>query len=269
MAHIHTQTPSNEEDNLKPTLRCHTAIHSLSRTHLHRIWGGLCIVHCLSAALSGRVCLCACLSKGDLRFRLHVWTTFSRSQPNESPSIVQQLQLPTTIVLTAPPETAPPPQTPLHHQRTQAIAVPRTVASPPRPLAHTAAAVLAMWRGDPSAVAAAMHAMCASESGAATAGIAARLPDNVLEVIFVYLDLGELRQCAQVCRNWHRYLSDENNDVWRMHCLRRLADEALKSELLVSVPTFKAKLRALHHAWNPNDCSPNVYVKPNGFTLHR
>lgn len=125
-----------------------------------------------------------------------------------------------------------------------------------------------MWRGDPSAVAAAMHAMCASASAAATVS-AARLPDNVLEVIFAYLDLGELRNCAQVCRNWHRYLSDENNDVWRMHCLRRLADEALKSDLLVSVPTFKSKLRALHHAWNPNDCSPNVYVKPNGFTLHR
>lgn len=122
-----------------------------------------------------------------------------------------------------------------------------------------------MWRGaDPNTVAAAMHAFCAMPPTSA-----GRLPDNVLEVIFSYLKLGELRSCAQVCKNWNRYLRDENNDVWRMHCIRRLADDALKSELLASVPTFRAKLRAFHHAWNPNDCSPNVYVKPNGFTLHR
>ena len=72
-----------------------------------------------------------------------------------------------------------------------------------------------------------------------------------------------------VCKNWYRFLNDENNDVWRMHCIRKLAEEALRSELLTSVPTYKAKLRAFYHAWNPNDCSRNIYVKPNGFTLHR
>ena len=78
-----------------------------------------------------------------------------------------------------------------------------------------------------------------------------------------------------------------------MHCIRKLAEEALKSELLSSTPTYKvspqlkycnsdniflgeklmmqpqAKLRAFYHAWNPADCSRNIYVKPNGFTLHR
>ena len=54
-----------------------------------------------------------------------------------------------------------------------------------------------------------------------------------------------------------------------MHCIRKLADEALRSELLSSTPTYKAKLRAFYHAWNPNDCSKNIYIKPNGFTLHR
>ena len=92
----------------------------------------------------------------------------------------------------------------------------------------------------------------------------------------------------------YRFLNDENNDVWRMHCIRKLAEEALKSELLSSTPTyqvhpliftpldnaqlhssfycqirFQAKLRAFYHAWNPADCSRNIYVKPNGFTLHR
>ncbi|KAI4465552.1 spry domain containing socs box protein [Holotrichia oblita] len=54
-----------------------------------------------------------------------------------------------------------------------------------------------------------------------------------------------------------------------LHCIRKLAEEALKSDLLSSVPTYKAKLRAFYHAWNPNDCSRNIYIKPNGFTLHR
>jgi F-box protein 45 len=96
-----------------------------------------------------------------------------------------------------------------------------------------------------------------------------KLPDNVLEVIFSYLELHELRNCSLVGKRWYQYLNDENNDVWRLHCVRKLAEEALKSDLLSSVPTYKTKLRAFYHAWNPNDCSRNVYIKPNGFTLHR
>lgn len=95
------------------------------------------------------------------------------------------------------------------------------------------------------------------------------LPDHVVEVIFAYLDVHDLRNCSLVCKNWYKFLNDQNNDVWRLHCVRRLAEEALKSDLLASVPTYKAKLRAFYHAWNPNDCSRNIYVKPNGFTLHR
>lgn len=99
--------------------------------------------------------------------------------------------------------------------------------------------------------------------------IVTHLPDNILETIFSYLDLRDLRNCSLVCKNWYRYLNDENNDVWRMHCIRKLAEDAIKSDLLCSVPTYKAKLRALFHAWNPNDCSRNVYIKSSGFTLHR
>lgn len=98
---------------------------------------------------------------------------------------------------------------------------------------------------------------------------AAKLPDPVLEAVFAFLELPDLQSCSLACKNWYRFLNDENNDVWRMHCIRKLAEEALKSELLTSTPTYKAKLRAFYHAWNPNDCSRNVYVKPNQFTLHR
>lgn len=99
--------------------------------------------------------------------------------------------------------------------------------------------------------------------------IVLRVSDHVLEVIFSYLDLHTLRNCSLVCKRWNRFLNDENNDAWRMHCIRKLAQEALSSDLLSSVPTYKSKLRAFYHAWNPNDCSRNVYIRPNGFTMHR
>lgn len=99
--------------------------------------------------------------------------------------------------------------------------------------------------------------------------IVLRLSDHVLEIIFSYLDLNTIRNCLLVCKAWYRFLNDENNEIWRMHCIRKLAQEALSSELLSSVPTYKDKLRALHHAWNPNDCSRNIFIKPSGFTLHR
>ena len=95
------------------------------------------------------------------------------------------------------------------------------------------------------------------------------LPQSVLEALFSYLSIDDLRNCSLVCTSWYRFLNDENNDVWRLHCIRKLAEEALKSDLFSDVPTYKAKLRAFYHAWNPNDCSRNVYVKTNGFTLHR
>lgn len=98
---------------------------------------------------------------------------------------------------------------------------------------------------------------------------AARLPSSVLEVVFSYLDIADLRHCSLVCKSWYKFLNDEDNDVWRFHCVRKLAEEALKSDVLSNVPTYKAKLRAFYHAWNPNDCSRNIYVKHNGFTLHR
>ena len=34
-----------------------------------------------------------------------------------------------------------------------------------------------------------------------------------------------------VCKNWYRFLNDENNDVWRMHCIRKLTEEALRQPL--------------------------------------
>jgi F-box protein 45 len=95
------------------------------------------------------------------------------------------------------------------------------------------------------------------------------LPEHVLEQIFQFLALADLKACSLVCRAWYNFLSDEDNWVWKQNCLQRLPEETWKSELLQSCPTYKTKLRAYYHAWNPNDCSRNVYIKATGFTMHR
>ncbi|ODN01292.1 F-box/SPRY domain-containing protein 1 [Orchesella cincta] len=95
------------------------------------------------------------------------------------------------------------------------------------------------------------------------------LPENVLENIFSFIDLGDIRNVALVCQEWNRVIGDENNEVWRTQCFKRMSREIVYSDLLTSCPTFKAKLRAHIHSWNPLDCSRNIYVKPNGFTIHR
>ena len=96
-----------------------------------------------------------------------------------------------------------------------------------------------------------------------------RLSYNVLEVIFSYLSLSDLRSCFTVCSRWYTYLSWEDNEVWRMHLQRRLSEEVINSEELASVYSSYAKLRAHFHAWNPKDCSKHAYIKASGFTLHR
>lgn len=95
------------------------------------------------------------------------------------------------------------------------------------------------------------------------------LPDLVLDIIFSNLELPDLLSCMLVCQNWYRVLNSSRAEPWKLMCWRKIPKELLKSELLSQLITPKAKLRALYHAWNPDDCSMHIVVKQNGFTLHR
>lgn len=64
-------------------------------------------------------------------------------------------------------------------------------------------------------------------------------------------------------------MSYEDNEIWKLQCLRTIEDEALHSDILSSVPSYYSKLRAYYHSWNPDDCSKHIFIKSNGFTLHR
>lgn len=101
-------------------------------------------------------------------------------------------------------------------------------------------------------------------------GIAGRLRHEILAHIFYFLPLRDLGSCVVVCRHWHSYFAIEDNEIWRILCEELLPAPALLDPYLLSaVTTFKAKVRAFRHAWNPADCSRNMYVKLNGFSVHR
>ncbi|KAB5586554.1 hypothetical protein PHYPO_G00003030 [Pangasianodon hypophthalmus] len=117
--------------------------------------------------------------------------------------------------------------------------------------------------------AAAVGSVGGSGAACGASGVAGRLPSRVLEHIFSYLDLSDLMRCSLVCWHWNNCLADENSEVWRSQCTRLLSEEALRSDILCNLATYKGKLKSFQHALSSHDCSRNVYVKKNGFTLHR
>lgn len=103
----------------------------------------------------------------------------------------------------------------------------------------------AMAAPGPGAGAASGGAGCGGAgAGAGSSGAGGRLPSRVLELVFSYLELSELRSCALVCKHWYRCLhGDENSEVWRSLCARSLAEEALRTDILCNLPSYKAKVR--------------------------
>lgn len=95
------------------------------------------------------------------------------------------------------------------------------------------------------------------------------LPDLVLDIVFANLEPRDLLNCMLVCQNWRRILDDPRAEPWKILCRRKVPRELLKSDFLAQLKSPKAKVRALYHAWNPEDCSKHIVVKQNGFTLHR
>ncbi|CAJ0580655.1 unnamed protein product, partial [Mesorhabditis spiculigera] len=98
---------------------------------------------------------------------------------------------------------------------------------------------------------------------------ATRLPHKILVYIFSYLSPSDLNHCLQVCRHWNSALAYEDSIVWRTLARKLVPEPALSDPYLLTVATFKQKLRAFKYAWNPSDTSKNNYLRPNGFTIHR
>lgn len=96
------------------------------------------------------------------------------------------------------------------------------------------------------------------------------LPTNIIELVLSHFTkLSDLSAFQSVCKKWHYLLSDEKSDIWRMFCERKLPSAVLESNVLSNSMSYKAKIRAYYFAWDPNECSKNIYIKSNAFTLHR
>eukprot|EP00073_Rattus_norvegicus_P051328 XP_017453712.1 PREDICTED: LOW QUALITY PROTEIN: F-box/SPRY domain-containing protein 1 isoform X1 [Rattus norvegicus] len=107
-------------------------------------------------------------------------------------------------------------------------------------------------------------------AGSASSGIGGRLDQAGAWMVFSSWSCPACGSCALVCRQGTAALhGDETSEVWRSLCARSLAEEALRTDILCNLPSYKAKVRAFQHAFSTNDCSRNVYIKKNGFTLHR
>lgn len=96
-----------------------------------------------------------------------------------------------------------------------------------------------------------------------------KLSLELLNRIFSYLPLADAYRSSLTCFSWSRVMRQEDGLFWERMCTQRITVSLLKSDVLSSVRSAKAKLRALAHAWNPADCSRNMYIKANGLTLHR
>lgn len=102
--------------------------------------------------------------------------------------------------------------------------------------------------GGSSCLGAAAAASCSSAgspyaaAAGGGAGVAGRLPARVLEHVFSYLELSDLMLCSLVCWHWNNILADENSEVWRSLCTRTMSDEALRSDILCNLPTYKGKV---------------------------
>ncbi|XP_065558083.1 uncharacterized protein LOC136025929 isoform X2 [Artemia franciscana] len=95
------------------------------------------------------------------------------------------------------------------------------------------------------------------------------LPEEIYDVIFAYLSLGDVLNCLQVCKKWYYILERGNSELWQYHSGKTVPCEALGSEILSSLSSHKSKLKAFKYAWNPNDCAFHNYIKSNGLTLLR
>ena len=92
----------------------------------------------------------------------------------------------------------------------------------------------------------------------------------ILLRIFRNLSLEDLDSCMRVCRSWNLLITKADRGLWQTLARAEVPESALHDkELFSSSMTYREKLRAFRHAFNPLDASRNTYIRTNGFTVHR
>ncbi|XP_065577220.1 F-box/SPRY domain-containing protein 1-like isoform X2 [Artemia franciscana] len=93
------------------------------------------------------------------------------------------------------------------------------------------------------------------------------LPEEMYDVIFAHLSLGDVFNCMQVCKKLYWILEKGNSKLWKYHSLKTFPCRPLESKTLRSL-SYKSRLMAFKYGWNPMDCCPDTVVLDD-FTLMR
>lgn len=99
---------------------------------------------------------------------------------------------------------------------------------------------------------------------------AENLPQFALQHIFSYLSLKDIQSCMLVCKRWNIIIEHYSDTFWRNRLAKLTSNTTLKDLTMLNI--FKKprlKVRAIKCSWNPRDTSKNMFVKPNGITVHR
>ena len=84
------------------------------------------------------------------------------------------------------------------------------------------------------------------------------LPEEMYDVIFAHLSLGDVFNCMQVCKKFYWILEKGNSKLWKYHSLKTVPYRPLKAKTLRSLSSHKSRLMAFKYAWNPMDCCPDT-----------
>uniref|UniRef100_A0AC35TNJ6 F-box/SPRY domain-containing protein 1 n=1 Tax=Rhabditophanes sp. KR3021 TaxID=114890 RepID=A0AC35TNJ6_9BILA len=99
---------------------------------------------------------------------------------------------------------------------------------------------------------------------------AEKLPLFALEGIFMNLSLNDLYSIMCTSRRLFYVVEMYTDSVWKAKAQHILPPSALNDvNLLKDIKSYKDKIRAFKFSWNQIDTSKNIYLKPNGFTVHR
>ena len=104
------------------------------------------------------------------------------------------------------------------------------------------------------------------------------LPEEIYDVIFARLSLGDVFNYMQVCKKWYYILERGNSELWQYHNFktappleheRYCKNVIYNCEILSSLSSHKSRLKAFKYAWNLKDCSFHNYISSYGFMLTR
>ena len=94
------------------------------------------------------------------------------------------------------------------------------------------------------------------------------VPDDIVLLIFSNLDWRDKMSCSQVCKVWNRLIVSECTQAWHVASKDVLPTSSLNFDLIRTLAP-KDKIRAFYCGFGKDTVSDNMYVMPNGFTVHR